>query len=124
MHETKIHGPEIEKLARLSRMLDARYRIPFTPVRFGWDSILGMVPGIGDVATLAPSIYLIYKANALGARKRTVGRMAVNTGLDFTVGAIPLVGDLFDLVFKANNRNFALLRDDLEKQSSRVSKAK
>lgn len=107
---------DIEKLDRLSTILDARYRLPGTSIRFGWDFLLGLIPGVGDVATLAPSVYLIYKANALGARKRTIGRMAVNTGLDFTVGAIPIVGDLFDLAFKANNRNFALLRNDLAKR--------
>ncbi|WP_299417733.1 DUF4112 domain-containing protein [uncultured Sulfitobacter sp.] len=105
---------EIEKLDRLSTLLDAKYRIPGTPVRFGWDSLLGLIPGVGDVATLAPSVYLIYRANALGARKRTIGRMAVNTGLDFTIGAVPVIGDLFDLVFKANKRNFALLRAELD----------
>jgi len=109
---------EIAKLDRLSTALDAQYRLPGTNVRFGWDFLLGLVPGVGDVATLAPSAYLIYKANALGARKRTIGRMVVNTGLDFTLGAVPLLGDLFDLVFKANNRNFDLLRADLVQKSA------
>jgi len=111
---------EIEQLDRVADLLDARYRIPFTPIRFGWDSILGLIPGVGDLATLGPSAYVIYKAHKLGARKRTVGRMAVNTGLDVTIGAIPLVGDVFDLMFKANRRNFALLRDDLASRDSAV----
>lgn len=109
---------EIENLDRLSTLLDARYRIPFTPIRFGWDVIFGLIPGVGDLAMLAPSVYLIYKANALGVRKRTIGRMAVNTGLDFTIGAVPVLGDLFDLVFKANNRNFVLLKSDLGRVQS------
>ncbi len=106
---------ELDQLDRLSTLLDAKYRIPFTPIRFGWDSLLGLIPGVGDVAALGPSAYLIVKAARLGARKRTIGRMAVNTGLDFTIGAVPLIGDLFDLFFKANNRNFALLRDELSR---------
>lgn len=108
---------EIAKLDRLSTALDSRYRIPGTPIRFGWDFLLGLVPGVGDFATLVPSAYLIYRATTLGARKRTIGRMVVNSGLDFFVGAVPVLGDLFDLAFKANNRNFALLRDELRSQS-------
>lgn len=108
---------EIEKLDRLSTLLDSRYRIPGTPIRFGWDSLMGLIPGAGDLASLGPSAYLIYKGHRLGARKRTIVRMAANTGLDFVVGAVPILGDVFDLVFKANNRNFALLRQDLSQRS-------
>lgn len=104
---------EVEKLDHLSTLLDSRFRIPGTPIRFGWDSILGLIPGAGDLASLGPSAYLIYKGYRLGARKRTILRMTTNTGLDFVVGAVPVLGDVFDLVFKANNRNFALLRKDL-----------
>ncbi|WP_299740886.1 DUF4112 domain-containing protein [uncultured Roseobacter sp.] len=104
---------DIEKLNRLSTLLDNRFRIPGTPIRFGWDSILGLIPGAGDLASLGPSAYLIYKGYSLGARKRTIARMTVNTGLDFLVGAVPILGDVFDLAFKANNRNFALLRQEL-----------
>ena len=104
---------EIEKLDRLSTLLDSRFRIPGTPIRFGWDSILGLIPGAGDLASLGPSAYLIYRGYRLGARKRTILRMTANTGLDFIVGAVPVLGDVFDLVFKANNRNFALLRKEL-----------
>lgn len=95
-------------------MLDSKYRIPGTPIRFGWDFVVGLIPGIGDVASLGPSTYLIYRAHTLGVRKRTIGRMAVNTGLDFFVGAVPVLGDVFDLIYKANNRNFSLLRSELE----------
>lgn len=104
---------EIERLDRLSTLLDSRYRIPGIPIRFGWDFLLGLIPGVGDVASLGPSAYLIYKAYSLGARKRTIGRMAVNTGLDFVIGAVPVLGDIFDVFYKANNRNFALLRKEL-----------
>jgi len=115
---TKTAPDEIEKLDRLSTLLDSRFRIPGTPIRFGWDSILGLIPGAGDLASLGPSAYLIYKGYRLGARKRTILRMSANTGLDFVVGAVPLLGDVFDLVFKANNRNFALLRKELADSST------
>jgi hypothetical protein len=107
---------EIEKLDRLSTLLDSKFRIPFTPIRFGWDSIAGLVPGVGDLVVVGPSVYLIYRAYGLGARKRTIARMAANTGLDFTLGAVPVIGDIFDLFYKSNNRNFALLRDELSRE--------
>lgn len=106
---------EIEKLDHLARWLDSRYRIPGTSIRFGWDAILGLIPGVGDAATLLPSAYLIYKAYTLGARKRTLARMVINTGLDSTIGTVPVLGDAFDLFYKANNRNFTLLRRELER---------
>lgn len=109
---------EIDKLDRLSTMLDSRFRIPGTPIRFGWDALLGLIPGVGDVASLGPSAFLIYKAHKLGARKRTIGRMSINTGLDFFIGAVPVLGDAFDLFFKANNRNFTLLRKELAGRAS------
>ncbi|ABD55123.1 DUF4112 domain-containing protein [Jannaschia sp. CCS1] len=109
---------DIEKRVDLSTMLDSRFRVPGTSLRFGWDSVLGLVPGVGDVATLAPSAYLIYRGHMLGARKRIIGRMAVNTGIDFVVGAVPILGDVFDLAFKANNRNVAPLRAELEHRKS------
>ncbi|WP_299869896.1 DUF4112 domain-containing protein [uncultured Roseobacter sp.] len=110
---------EIEKLDRLSTLLDSRFRIPGTPIRFGWDSLLALIPGAGDLASLGPSAYLIYKGYRLGARKRTILRMTANTGLDFVVGTIPILGDVFDLAFKANNRNFALLRKELSDASAK-----
>jgi len=106
---------DLEHLDRLSGLLDSKYRIPGTPIRFGWDSILGLIPGVGDAASLLPSGYLIFKARRLGARKRTIGRMAINTGLDVVIGAIPILGDIFDLAFKANNRNINLLKSELKK---------
>jgi hypothetical protein len=101
-------------LDRISGLMDSRFRIPGTRIRFGWDAVLGLVPGFGDVAAFGPAAYLLYRGYAMGARKRTVARMAVNTGLDMTLGAVPLLGDAFDLFFKANNCNMALLRSELE----------
>lgn len=104
---------EIEKLDKLANLLDSRFRIPGTGIRFGWDAIFGVLPFVGDVATLGPSGYLVFKAWKLGARKRTLAKMGLNTGLDFVIGSIPLVGDIFDVAFKANRRNFAILRREL-----------
>lgn len=110
---------EIEKLDKLATYLDSRYRIPGTNMRFGWDAIFGVLPFVGDVATLGPSSYLVFKAWKLGARKRTIVRMGMNTGLDFLIGSVPLVGDVFDMVYKANRRNFAILRRELSEGKNR-----
>lgn len=108
---------DIDKLDRLSSLLDSKYRIPGTSIRFGWDAILGIIPGAGDFLIAAPSAYLVYKAYSLGVRKRTLVRMGFNVGLDFFLGSIPLAGDVFDLFYKANRRNFAILRKELTDRS-------
>ena len=112
---------DLRRLDRLAQLLDSRFRIPGTGIRFGLDGIIGLVPGLGDLATLAPSAYLLVQANRLGASKATMLRMASNTGIDFAIGAVPLLGDIFDVGFKANNRNVALLRADLENRTAQAS---
>ncbi|MGR3571585.1 DUF4112 domain-containing protein [Brevirhabdus sp.] len=112
---------ELRRLDRLAQLLDSRFRIPGTGIRFGLDGLIGLVPGLGDLATLAPSAYLLVQANRLGVSKATMLRMAGNTGIDFAIGAVPLLGDIFDIGFKANNRNVALLRADLENRTARAS---
>lgn len=107
---------ELERLDRLARMLDARFGLPGTRFSFGWDSILGLVPGIGDALTFAPSAWLVWRANELGVPRTTLAKMAFNTGVDTVIGAIPIVGDLFDAAFKANLRNVELLRAHLSEE--------
>jgi len=104
----------LASLDRTARLLDTAFRVPGTSLRFGWDSIAGLIPGVGDIITLAPSALLVIKAWRMGARKRTLLHMLANTALDFTVGAIPIVGDAFDFLFKSNTRNVALLRREVE----------
>lgn len=83
-------------------------------MRFGWDFLLGLIPGLGDVITIVPAGYLLYEAYRLGARRRTMAKMVLNSALDLTLGAVPVAGDLFDMFFKANIRNVALLRRELQ----------
>jgi hypothetical protein len=101
----------------LARLLDDRFRIPGTSIRFGLDGLIGLVPGLGDVATTAASLYLVYRARALGMPKPVLARMIVNILADTAVGAIPLLGDIFDIAFKANRRNFDLLRRALAEEA-------
>jgi len=104
---------EIARIDRLAHLLDNRFRLPGTRIRFGLDSIVGLIPGVGDIATSGPSVWMIMRGWQLGARRRVLIRMTGNSAIDFVVGSIPLVGDLFDVGFKANLRNAALLRREL-----------
>jgi hypothetical protein len=108
-----MHEREIEHLERLARLLDSRLVIPFTGIRFGLDGLLGLVPVIGDTAALLPSLYVILRAHRLGVRNPVLARMLANTALDYAVGSVPILGDVFDVAFKANRRNVAILREEL-----------
>jgi hypothetical protein len=108
------HDEEVVRLENMADWMDSRFRIPGTNVRFGLDGIFGLIPGLGDGVTALPAVYLIMSAQRLGASKWLMTRMAGNVGIDMLLGAIPLVGDLFDIGFKANRRNVALLRRHLE----------
>ncbi|MEJ6398153.1 DUF4112 domain-containing protein [Yoonia sp. 208BN28-4] len=107
---------DLEKLGRLSQRMDALFRIPGTSITVGLDSILGLVPVVGDVASLTPAAYMVWRARQLGARNSTLTRMAVNSGLDFAIGSIPILGDIFDTFYKANLRNYRLMENDLRGQ--------
>jgi hypothetical protein len=100
----------IERLENLSLLLDAAYGIPGTKLRFGLDALLGLVPIAGDVASAALSAYLIYQARRLGLPKTAIARMIGNVALDAVLGAVPLFGDIFDVFWRANVRNVAILR--------------
>lgn len=105
---------ELERLTRLAGWLDSRFRIPFTGIRFGADSILGLLPLLGDSASLLPALYLLHRARKLGAPTPLLNRMLANIAIDFAAGSVPILGDIFDVTFKANRRNIALLREHME----------
>ncbi|MCD0463453.1 DUF4112 domain-containing protein [Roseiconus lacunae] len=99
----------VARVRRIATWLDSRYAIPGTKIRFGLDSLVGLIPGAGDVATAAVSLWLIVEAARLGVPMRTIARMFFNLFVDSTVGAVPVAGDVFDMFFKSNNRNAKLL---------------
>lgn len=110
-----------ERLARLERLadlLDTRWRIPGTGIRFGLDGVASILPLVGDTATACVSAYLLWQAAELGASKPLLLRMAANVGLDWAAGSVPLVGTIFDVGFKSNRLNMRLLRRHLERQAS------
>jgi hypothetical protein len=89
--------------------MDDAVRVPGTNIRVGLDALIGLVPGVGDVAGGAATAYTIMAAERMGAPKSVLVRMVLNVLIDTVVGSIPLLGDLFDIGFKANRRNVQLL---------------
>jgi hypothetical protein len=99
----------IGHLGVLSHLLDRAFRVPGTNWRFGIDSIIGLVPGLGDVVGSLMGAYSLWIARQLGAPASVLGRMVMNLTLDGLIGLVPVAGDLFDFAFKAHSRNHALL---------------
>lgn len=99
----------LRRVARLARFMDTAIRIPGTGIRFGGDSIVGLVPGFGDAAGGLVGLYIVNEARRLGLPRAKIVRMLGNLGADFAVGSVPLLGDAFDLVFKAHRRNLDII---------------
>lgn len=104
-----VQDRRLDRLRTLSRWLDSRVRIPGTPIRFGFDAIMDIVPVLGDVAGVGFSSWILLEAARMGASKSTLFRMLWNVGVDALAGAIPGLGVIFDVAWKANDRNIALL---------------
>ncbi len=100
------------ELRRLAWLLDESIPLP-GGYRIGVDGIVGLIPGIGDAAGLAASSYILLRAHQFGMPRIVMARMLGNTLLDFLIGTIPVLGDLFDFGFKANRRNIALMQQYL-----------
>jgi hypothetical protein len=105
----------IARIDALARLFDTAFAVPGTSIRFGLDALIGLVPGIGDLITTALALYIVSEARALGAPWLLVARMLANVAVDGVVGAVPLFGDVFDVAFRANRRNLALLREHLDR---------
>jgi len=126
-------NPRIERLERegveaalaritaVAKLMDSLFAIPGTRIRLGVDSLLGLVPVVGDIASQVVAAYLIWEARQLGVPKFTLWRMVGNTLVDTVVGAVPLVGDAFDVAFRANMKNLRLLQRHLEKQGYQIA---
>jgi hypothetical protein len=108
------HAEHYRRYRRLAQLLDDAVRVPGTEFGVGLDSLLGLVPGGGDLASGALGGYGLYVAQRLGAPRSVIVRMAGNLLVDTVVGSVPLLGDLFDAGFRANVRNLALLDRWLE----------
>jgi len=111
-----------ERLERSSLWLDAQYRIPFTRIYFGWDPIIGLIPVAGDIACAGFSIRNIRWAYQIGADGRLLRQMILNATIDALIGAVPVVGGLFDLWYRAHVRNLHLLIRALESRREQSAK--
>ena len=103
-----------ENLDTLSHLLDDFIRIPGTPIRFGLDGIVGFIPGVGDILGGLASSIIIIAAWLRGVPKVTVARMELNVAIETGVGTLPVVGNLFDIGWRANRRNYKLLAESLD----------
>ena len=113
----KTAGPSrADSLARitlLAKLMDNAFVIPGLNRRVGLDSVIGLVPGVGDAISAAIASYIIWEARQLGLPRWKIARMVGNVAVDTALGAIPLAGDVFDIFFKANERNMRIIHDHL-----------
>lgn len=119
--EPDAKAPTLKRLRQLSRLLDKVITVPGTQLSIGLDPILGLIPVGGDFLGVMLSGYIVLEAARLGAPASTLSRMVLNIIIDGLVGAIPIVGDLFDVGWKANEYNIRLLEDHLRFPSQRKS---
>jgi hypothetical protein len=106
----------LERLDWLANLMDSAIVIPGTRITVGLDALIGLAPGIGDTVTTLISLWMVKEAHELGAPKHIIVRMMGNVALDGVVGAVPLLGDAFDVMFRANRRNIKLLREHFERE--------
>ena len=101
----------IIRLKRLSERLDETFTVPGTDYKIGIESIIGVIPLVGDLIGGVISTYIMYSGIKIGASPRIIAQMAANIAIDFAIGSIPIIGDLFDFVWKANKKNVKLIEE-------------
>jgi hypothetical protein len=103
------------RIEAMEMMLEGLFVIPGTNRRVGLDSLVGLIPVVGDLATAAMGAWIVWEARNLGLPKWQLARMAANVGLDTLIGAIPFAGDAFDFLFKSNTKNLRIIRKHMDK---------
>ena len=103
------------RIEAMEAVLEGMFVIPGTNRRVGLDSLVGLIPVVGDLATAAMGAWIVWEARNLGMSKWQLTRMAANVGFDTLVGAIPFAGDVFDFLFKSNTKNLRIIRKHLDK---------
>lgn len=108
------HRDQVERLRKLARLMDNAVGVPGTKLRFGLDPIIGLIPGLGDLAGALVSAFIVFEARRMGAPRRIHNKMMLNVVYDLVIGSIPLLGDLFDFGYKVNEKNLRLLESELK----------
>ena len=111
MVSKKSTTPALKNLNSLAKLMDSQFKIPGTTIKFGLDALIGLVPGAGDFATFLISGYMITVMAKNGASGFVLARMVLNVVIDSLFGAIPVLGDIFDVAFKSNQRNVKLMQE-------------
>jgi hypothetical protein len=111
MQAKSYQASAISNIEALAKLMDSQFTIPGTHIRFGLDAIIGLVPGAGDFATFLISGYMVMILAKNGASGFVLARMTFNILIDALIGSIPILGDLFDVAFRANQRNVKLMRE-------------
>ena len=115
----------LKRIRKIAKLLDTAIGIPGTKIRFGLESVLGLIPGGGDLFTALISAYSLYLATSFGLEKSEILQMIKNIAIDTALGSVPIVGDIFDVYFKSNLRNLEILEDhiaksEIQKQDSKT----
>lgn len=108
--ERERHQALLTRLDHFANLMDSRFQVPGTRLRFGLDGLIGLIPVVGDATAAVLGVYMLSEAVRIGAPGSIVRRIGGNILLDFLLGLVPVAGDALDFVFKANERNVALLR--------------
>ncbi|KAA0972570.1 DUF4112 domain-containing protein [Aureimonas fodinaquatilis] len=113
-HATMGHSERLRRLKRLAllaRVMDTAIRIPGTGIRFGADSVMGLMPLVGDAGGALVGLLIINEARRMGVPRNLLLKMAYNVGVDTVVGAVPVAGDVFDVYFKSHKRNVNIIHE-------------
>lgn len=105
------NNSQLRHLESLARLMDSQFKVPGTNLRFGLDGLIGLIPGAGDLTTFGISGFMVFIMARNGASGAVLAKMIVNVLIDTVIGAIPLIGDLFDFGFKSNTRNVRLMQE-------------
>ncbi len=111
----------LRRLQGAARIMDTAIRIPGTGIRFGADSLMGLVPVIGDAGGALVGLAVIYEARRLGVPAHKLSRMLGNLAVDAAVGSVPLLGDVFDVYFKSHRRNLGIILDHFEMDAAQLN---
>lgn len=103
------------RVEAVEKLLERAFHIPGTKIPFGLDSVIGLVPVLGDLITAAMGAYMVWEARNLGMSKWQLIRMTANVAIDTSIGAIPIVGDAFDLIWRSNSKNLRIIKKHLDK---------